>query len=802
MKETDLYEPVRDWLIAAGWKVRGEVLHCDIAAVKHTGVSETARVYAVQADHDSTKKQIAEQKNVKAASTDYPEISTDYPEIKDDCCTTEQLVLVELKTVLNFDVVLQATDRQRMGDIVYIAVPAKKKAIAGGRYKLILHLLRRLELGLLLVHTQGKVPGAPPFVEEVIAPLPFNRTRSRDSQKKRRAHLLNEYHARSGDQNRGGSTRKTIMTAYREKAIYIGQLLLDNVTLSTSVLRKMGSDAKKTRGILADNYYGWFERVSKGVYQLTEKGVSEIKKYPPLSMLVMVLFCTLMLTACSFEPLSAVKPQASSPLWPTPVSPTVLYEDTGPQKGGVLRLFMVPGGSLDPLTSLNPYVMDYANFIYDPLVQMNASGRIQGVLAKSLQSSQSGKIWDILLKDGILFHDGTLLTAEDVVFSLLYAKAAGVSGAYASGLQNLNEAEAVNHHQVRIVLSEADPLFTQRLCIPILPAHALKKTASDETSLEPIGTGAYAFDEKNESGLFLKRNEAWWRAAEKEEVGHSAWPDKVLFVYGTGEADRITLFQQRKIDVTWALAAQTQQYENRKDIEIKTFSGTKISWLVFGKKGASLRQDKIQNLLLRYLSASRSMAGFPGKVPEGDLGKPQFLHPVTVGQETVPESPLTAETLFPLLEEAGCRWMKNTGQERVLVYVGDASWKKATLTIQYQSMDLERLKTAEWITTELKKVGIACSIVETQKKDLLKLARSGQFDIMLIGTDSPVAGTGQERKQAVQNLIEENIAAASVLPLYVEERAMLYQTRVKGDKTPSVSNVYGGYPSWYLLQNK
>ncbi len=228
MRETDLYEPVRDWLAAAGWVCRGEVKGCDIAALNG-----------------------------------------------------EQLVIVELKTVLNFDVVLQAVDRQRAGDIAYVAVPAKLRTLQGKRWKLILHLLRRLELGLLLVHYSARAGGIPPRVEEVIPPVPFDRMQSRSAAKKRRESLMKEFHGRTGDRNRGGSVRRTILTSYREQALFIAHILREHGALSTRALRLMGTDAARTTAILADNYYGWFERVSMGIYRLTDKGDKSLEDFNP-----------------------------------------------------------------------------------------------------------------------------------------------------------------------------------------------------------------------------------------------------------------------------------------------------------------------------------------------------------------------------------------------------------------------------------------------------------------------------------------------------------------------------------------
>ncbi len=221
--ETDLYVPVKEWLIQAGWTVKAEVNGCDVAAM-----------------------------------------------------AGDQLILVELKASMSLQLVLQGVDRQRMGDLVYVAVPARHQAMKAKRWKQILHLLKRLELGLLLVHfpKQGEVR-----VEEALPPVPFDRAASRVQAKRKRAALMKEFHARTGDHNTGGSVKCPLVTAYREMALEIAQLLHLHGPQSPKSLRAMGTDPGKTTGILSDNHYGWFIRVTRGVYGLTETGAQSLKLY-------------------------------------------------------------------------------------------------------------------------------------------------------------------------------------------------------------------------------------------------------------------------------------------------------------------------------------------------------------------------------------------------------------------------------------------------------------------------------------------------------------------------------------------
>src|SRR5208282_4018902 len=166
LQESDLAGPLYTHLAELGYKVRSEVKDCDIAAVKG-----------------------------------------------------EDLLIIELKKTLSLPLLVQAVRRQRMTDSVYVAIPRpSNKWKWWQESRGVQHLLRRLELGLILVSLErGK-----PSVEVVFHPLPFERRR-------RAAHrraVLEEINGRTADYNRAGSTRTKLATAYRESAIHIACCLL------------------------------------------------------------------------------------------------------------------------------------------------------------------------------------------------------------------------------------------------------------------------------------------------------------------------------------------------------------------------------------------------------------------------------------------------------------------------------------------------------------------------------------------------------------------------------------------------
>ena len=94
--------------------------------------------------------------------------------------------------------------------------------------------------------------------------------------KYRRERLLGEFTKRVGDPNLGGTEkRKGIMTAYRQRALAIARFLQEQGPAKASHAARTLRDPK-ARDVLYRDVYGWFERVSRGVYALSPRGEREI----------------------------------------------------------------------------------------------------------------------------------------------------------------------------------------------------------------------------------------------------------------------------------------------------------------------------------------------------------------------------------------------------------------------------------------------------------------------------------------------------------------------------------------------
>jgi hypothetical protein len=212
--ETSLYPPVKRFLEGLGFEAKGEICGCDIVAI--------------------------------------------------DGGTRTALVIVELKLSFTLDLVLQAVDRSASCDEVWLAIRASLRGRGRESDPRVKKLCRLLGFGLLCVFQSGRV-------EVIVEPVPW----SPRFNSKRRSKIVDEYRRRKGDPAAGGSTRKPIMTAYRQQALACALALTEAPARPRDVKLSV-PDAPK---ILRRNVYGWFTRVERGLYTLSQSGRAAVQHW-------------------------------------------------------------------------------------------------------------------------------------------------------------------------------------------------------------------------------------------------------------------------------------------------------------------------------------------------------------------------------------------------------------------------------------------------------------------------------------------------------------------------------------------
>lgn len=208
-REAELYEPVKRWLEARGFEVKGEVGAADVVAIKPDA----------------------------------------------------EPIVIELKRGFSLSLFHQGVARQAVSDAVYLCVPRPTGKPAKRSLKENTGLARRLGLGLITVRDRDGL------VEVHCDPGGFTPRKS----KVKKARLLKAFERLTGDPNAGGATRHGLVTGYRQDALRCARFLAVHGPSKAAKVAEW-TEVPVARNIMADDHYGWFERVERGVYGLTGTG--------------------------------------------------------------------------------------------------------------------------------------------------------------------------------------------------------------------------------------------------------------------------------------------------------------------------------------------------------------------------------------------------------------------------------------------------------------------------------------------------------------------------------------------------
>ncbi|MBW6484317.1 MAG: hypothetical protein K0B10_14840 [Vicingaceae bacterium] len=210
MLETELFNPVKNYLEQQGFKVKGEIGSIDVLAIKK-----------------------------------------DY------------VIAVELKNQITLKLIYQAIERQKIADDVFIAIP--KIAVKQHRRNMnqFKQLLKRLEIGLIIVDNNT--------FEVIIEPKEYNLELNKKRNVKKKQQIVSIFNNLKSNENIGG-IKGIRMTVYREKVTVLAMILMNKPGISPKELREI-TGIDNVNSILQKNYYGWFERIERGSYQLSSMGI-------------------------------------------------------------------------------------------------------------------------------------------------------------------------------------------------------------------------------------------------------------------------------------------------------------------------------------------------------------------------------------------------------------------------------------------------------------------------------------------------------------------------------------------------
>jgi peptide/nickel transport system substrate-binding protein len=202
----------------------------------------------------------------------------------------------------------------------------------------------------------------------------------------------------------------------------------------------------------------------------------------------------------------------------------------------------------DPAVLLSLADAYHARMLFEPLVDADDAMQPVPVLAESWETNADGSEWIFHLRQGVTFHDGSPLTADDVVytFARLLDPATGSPAAGELGGLEAENFQAVDPATVKVTL--ASPIVELPSLLASKHGLVVKKDATtDDIRFHPNGTGAFALAELTPGQLktVFTRHAKYWREGQPKsaciELFGVSEPVARVAAIVSGEADVVTV---------------------------------------------------------------------------------------------------------------------------------------------------------------------------------------------------------------------------------------------------------------------
>jgi len=184
------------------------------------------------------------------------------------------LWVVEMKLSANLTLIYQAMERQTATGWVFVAIPRPKNA-RDRNFRKFQKLLKKLQLGLITVALDSPAK----YAEIILFPV------GKDDKKNKKTEAVKREMAGRTVDTTGGTAKTKINTAFKERCVRIACLLEAKGALSPKELVTLGCEKDAAR-VLRTNVLGWFENISKGVYDLSEQGREYLRENATSTLIV------------------------------------------------------------------------------------------------------------------------------------------------------------------------------------------------------------------------------------------------------------------------------------------------------------------------------------------------------------------------------------------------------------------------------------------------------------------------------------------------------------------------------------
>ncbi|MBQ4517775.1 MAG: ABC transporter substrate-binding protein [Clostridia bacterium] len=486
-----------------------------------------------------------------------------------------------------------------------------------------------------------------------------------------------------------------------------------------------------------------------------------------------------------------------------------------PEDGGILRLSFVGIQNLNPLLVKNQNNLYVLKLIFDGLFQVSPNDFAEPVLCDRYVISPDGINYEFVIKQGIKFHNGASLSARDVDASLsLILNGEGIYKNKLAGIAS----HSYSGNSLFITLNQPIVNFISLLDFPILSADDL---SGNWDQYVPNGTGRYKVQSyKINKELYLSKNENYYKP-------FSPHISEISVTFVKDSATAVSMLENFQIDLLPSDVMDPSSYTPKRSLTSTEISGGRFTFLGINNQHIALLSPKTRQAISYAINREDVLQ--QSSVQYATITDLPFTKHSFWYNNQLPDPIFNKELANQLLVDDGWHDTDGDGLLDKTIYGEKAD---LSISILVNANNAPKLKTAEAVSKYLNDAGIKTYVDAVSFDDYQTRINEGSFHLFigetsfsanydlsfLLKTDQNVCGISNEKiDQALNALVYQESPSikqklfyelcevlkneTQIAGLYFENRILIFDQRIKGDITPSNTDIFYGIENWFISQN-
>lgn len=353
-------------------------------------------------------------------------------------------------------------------------------------------------------------------------------------------------------------------------------------------------------------------------------------------------------------------------------------------------------------------------------------GQLEKRIASDYQVSEDGRTYTVFLRPDVRFHDGEMLSADDVVFTVRAIQDPAYKSPLRANWQGV-EVTATDQSTVVFVLKKPYFGFLENLVVGILPKHIWENIAPDNFTLadynlsQPVGAGSYLYEDldKDSQGNILSLR----LRANKEYFAGQAYIDRVTFRFYPDEESLIAAYDRQEV-----MGMHSVSHERAEE--------------VVAKKGTRLHEFPLPRLFAVFFNTNKSVALAYDEVREAialATDRERVMNDVLRGHGTIATGP------FPPFVQGYAVVALPYDVARANALLDEKGWKRGEDGIRSKNdvvlaFELvvpdwpELMRTADLLRENWQAVGVRAEVKVLSQADLQQnIIRPREYEALLFG---------------------------------------------------------------------